>query len=111
MKEGPISPESFQRTMENVLFSTIDKVLNPAPLDTVSQTSALKCEEFASFFQHRVISIRAGIQHTKNNHYDTPEHSPPELTHFSSITEPELRKIVTQTNSSTCALDPVPSNF
>ncbi len=103
MKGGPTSLESLQRTME--------AQLSPAPSDTVNHTSALKCKEFANFFQNKVTSVRVGIADTPNNLYDTPENSPPKLRSFSNITESELRKIVTQTSSSTCVLDPGSSKF
>ncbi|KAG5277515.1 hypothetical protein AALO_G00118500, partial [Alosa alosa] len=94
-----------------VLFSTIDRLLHQTPFDTLSQASSLRCEEFADFFKNKVISIREAIGNTSNMFDSTPKNSPPKLRSFSTITQSELGKIITQTGPSTCVLDPIPTTF
>lgn len=84
-----------------ILFSTINQLLNPAPsTDFLSQASALKCEELAKFFDDKIITIRGGIIDT-GDPYDKMHNKHVTMDQFTSISAAELYKTVTESNSST----------
>ncbi|KAL2095649.1 hypothetical protein ACEWY4_007797 [Coilia grayii] len=93
-----------------VLFSTIEKVLNPAPVcDMLSLATTPKCEEFAEFFTNKILAIRAEIIRDPNYLQDAPIKEPPTLQTFSAITEDDLYKLIKHSKRSTCSLDPIPT--
>ena len=101
-----------------VLFSTIERLLNPPQSYKQSlPASKARCNEFASFFDNKILNIRAGIMNNASTNLasanmcksvDKPRGS---LTSFSAIGEEELRKTISQMTSSSCSLDAIPTPF
>ena len=108
-----------------VLFSTIDHILNPPQsYKQALPASVAKCNEFASFFNEKIVNIRVDIMNvgaagsnlqspsTANSaifgNLDRPRGS---LSSFSIVDEEVLRKTISQMTSSSCSLDTIPTHF
>ena len=105
-----------------VLFSTIERLLDPPQSYKQSPSaSKAKCNEFASFFDNKILNLRAGIMINANTNaantnsqtarwesVDKPRGS---LISFCTIDEEELRKAISQMTSSSCSLDAIPTPF
>ena len=93
-----------------VLFSTIDQLLNTIP--TPPPSSATKCEELAQFFNNKITSIRANITNSRGViDIDTDRPCNTTMINFTCITISELCKTVTQCNSTTSDVDPIPTTL
>ena len=104
------------------LFSTIDHLLNPPQSYKQSlPASKDKCNEFATFFDNKILNIRAGITNTataiplitaSTDVLQRPANeSRGSLNSFCEINVDQLRKIITQMASSSCSLDAIPTPF
>ena len=103
-----------------VLFSTIDHLLNPPQAHKQSiPASTAKCNEFASFFNKKILDIRTDIaNNTSTNTINVArpmcrrvDTSSGRLTSFSEIDEEALRKLISQMSSTSCPLDAIPTPF
>lgn len=96
-----------------ILFSAIDCLLNPSQFcEQISHALQSKCEEFASFFDNKIVNIRAGIVNNVENQKNLiVSDSRGNLNSFCKISERERRKIILQLKSSTCSLDAIPTTF
>ena len=76
----------------------------------LSQSSTVKWEELALFFNNKMVSIRASFAHDGNKaDYSKPCNAT--MGSFSWITLDELHKTISECNSSTSDIDPVPTAF
>lgn len=92
------------------LFSNINRLLNSIPAgDILDQMSSTRCEEFATFFSDKITSIRATIVINADNSINWPNKNLESLSKFTTISDQELHKLVSESKTSTCCLDPVPS--
>lgn len=93
-----------------ILFSTVDQPLNTA--SDPPQFSPSKCEELALSFNNKITSIRDSIAADVNTD-DLSKSCKNDVTmgKFTCITLTELCKTVTECNSSTSCIDPVPTAF
>lgn len=91
-----------------ILFSTIDQLINTAP--PTLQSSTVKCEELALFFNNKITSIRTSITQdgTKD---DSKIQCNATMSTFRCITLQELNKTVLECNSTTSDIDPIPTTF
>ena len=100
-----------------VLFSTIERVLNPPQLYKQSlPASKAKCNEFASFFDNKISNIRADIMSAAASinpsaRCKSVDHSRGSLNSFCAVNEEELRQTILQMTSSSCSLDVIPTPF
>ena len=103
-----------------VLFSTIERLLNPPQSYKQSlPASKAKCNEFASFFDNKILNIRAGIMNNTVTNANAVngamcksiDKSRGSLASFCAIDEEELRKTISQMSSSSCSLDAIPTPF
>ena len=101
-----------------VLFGTIERLLNP--IQSYKQSlpaSKEKCNEFASFFDNKILNIRAGIMtnvassNSQTVMCKSVEKSKGSLISFCAIDEEELLKIILTMTSSSCSLDVIPTPF
>ena len=103
------------RNNARVLFSTIERLLNP--IQSYKQSlpaSKDKCNEFASFFDSKIVKIRAGIMNNVASSTalcKSVENSRGSLSSFCEIDEAELSKIISTMTSSSCSLDVIPTPF
>ena len=101
---------SESKNNSRILFSTIDRLLNPAPsTDFLSHASTSKCEDFARFFNNKITTIRASIPKNPAHPFIQPQENWATMCNFNSISSTDLCEIVTQSKPSSCCLDPVPS--
>ena len=73
-----------------------------------------KCDQFASFFNNKIITIRQNISALKSTtELGLPfsRNSTCVMSHFNWLDLTELDNIVGQLRSSTCCLDPLPTAF
>ncbi|XP_051784214.1 uncharacterized protein LOC127527943 [Erpetoichthys calabaricus] len=97
-----------------VLFSTIDRLLNPSnSKECLLSTSSKTCEAIAVFFNQKINDIRNNIIYLPNTKDPPkPQHSViNKLNSFTRIDLPDLNKIISQLKPSTCVHDPIPTNF
>ncbi len=97
------------------LFSTIDRLVNPARPLPAELYSSEKCNEFALYFKSKVTNIRNNIISIRTGASDshiTPEcHSANTLSSFTPVQNCELHKVVKKLSSATCTLDVLPTKF
>ncbi len=97
------------------LFSTIDRLVNPARPLPAELHSSEKCNEFALYFKSKVTNTRNNIISNRTGASDshiTPEcHSANTLSSFTPVQSCELHKVVKQLSSATCTLDVLPTKF
>ena len=105
-----------------VLFSTIERILDPPQSYKQSlSASKAKCNEFASFFDNKILNIRAEIMKNANTNaantntetasWKSVDKSRGTLISFCTVDEEELRKTISQMTSSSCSLDAIPTPF
>lgn len=89
-----------------VLFSTIDRIVNPAP-SSVPASSVEECNKFLAYFVEKVKGIKASI--TPPTLFLTPpDVSPTLLSEFTPISLNNLLDIVSHMHLSSCGLDTLP---
>ena len=97
-----------------VLFSTIDKLINPPRQIPIDLHSSVKCNEFVTYFTSK-ISIRDNISASSYGGYDhlsfAQHYFANTLSNFAQIQSCELQDVVHQLSSSTCALDAMPTKM
>ena len=104
-----------------VLFATIDHLLNPPQSykQSIPPSEAI-CNDFASFFDSKIVNIRAaitsnvastGTQIAITASSNNVVHSRGVLNSFYPVNTEELTKIISQMSSSSCSLDVVPTPF
>uniref|UniRef100_A0A8C6LDP1 Reverse transcriptase domain-containing protein n=1 Tax=Nothobranchius furzeri TaxID=105023 RepID=A0A8C6LDP1_NOTFU len=93
------------------LFYTINSLLNP-PTNPHTDTSIDKCNRFMDFFTNKVASIRYSISRTFRYPFDTTlPHTLNTFSDFSAATQTEVEKTIKSMNTSTCPLDPLPTQL
>lgn len=97
-----------------VLFTTIDKLINPPPSVHSELLSTDKCNEFAEFFKDKISKIRTAVATKQVSKYTEIDPAPRPMSSFVSfnpINENVLKKAINNLKSSTCASDPIPTSF
>lgn len=61
--------ELINKNLNNprILFSTIDSLINPAPLSPCDFFSNTKCNEFSAYFRDKITTIRMNISQTRSD--------------------------------------------
>ena len=100
------------------LFKTLDQLLHrrtPSILPSHDTRDGLT-ERFAEFFTHKITKIRSDLAAVREHYPNMPEdsnihqiNSTFSLSNFPPATEAEIRKLVTQSPSKSCGLDPIPT--
>lgn len=96
------------------LFSTIDRLINSSSHISSELLSVDKCNEFAVFFSNKVTAIRDNIENTMPHTLVTvPPHSGANssMSDFSVVDFSTLNKVISLLKSSSCPLDPIPTDF
>ncbi len=92
-----------------VLFSTINKVLNPIAT-TFPEVSPAVCNDFLEFFITKIQNIRSNI--TNSGNVSFVDHcNLATLTSFEPVSLSDLIDIICHMKHASCLLDPVPSFF
>ena len=105
-----IFQKSSQTYNSRVLFSTIDKLLNPCATSE-PPASPQKCEELANYFSNKIISIRNNIPTSASDHLSPQSNRKNIMNNFNSITLEELKQIVSKIKPSYYMFDPIPATL
>ena len=98
-----------------ILFSTIDRLVNPVFNNLNNFSSGERCEEFAAHFRDKIDIIRSDLvqrqsantmQNLVSEHASVCEET---LESFVLVDTDMLSKVVSQLKPSTCFLDPIPT--
>ena len=68
---------------------------------------------FASFFSNKVLKLHSALksQLTNTSPHTEPSHVPTSLTFFYPVTREEFSKLISQSSSTFCDLDPIPTSI
>jgi hypothetical protein len=104
IKENNGDQKSLFRIANTLLFRKQESML---PTHT---SDALLADEFGEYFQEKIDKIR---QSFKPNDYKFPvsQSAIPKLKMLEAISEDELKKMISSTNSKSCPLDPIPTTL
>ena len=100
-----------------ILFNTVDRLTNPPTRIAQEFLSTAKCNEFASFFNNKIDTIRQGISSSMPGRKIMSPQTPPNragmttMSKFIPINCKTLEKIMSRLKPSTCALDVLPTSF
>ena len=99
---------------QKVLFKVVDQVLHKrTTLLPTATTPTQLAESFSTFFDDKVKKIRVHIDASDDTDAITEPDADAEpqvqLSSFSSLTQEEVRKIISKSSNSTCELDPLPT--
>ena len=95
------NPQKLWRVLGDVLHRLPAKIL---PLIKPPQ---LLADRFVEFFTEKIEKIRSTFSAFANLQHITPD-SPPMLFTFSTVTEDQVTKVITNSPSKSCSLDPWP---
>ena len=95
------------RNNPRALFSTVDRLVNPAPTP-VPVLSNIDCEMFLSFFINKITNIRNSIVPLTTPTVTVVCPTPPPLSEFNQISIAHLTKILSKMHPSSCPLDVIP---
>ena len=93
------------------LFKIIQS-LTTLESDHSNTTSALNCEDFANYFENKILTLRQDLPPTTETlkeleaSYSTPKST---LDNFERLNLPEITKVLASVRPTTCPLDPCPS--
>jgi len=86
------------------LWRTFNSVLGDVSTD---ETSELSADQYATFFQNKVDSVRSATESTPL--YDVPYRLTSTLDDLNSVTTDEVKKLINSAPCKTCQLDPAPT--
>ena len=86
------------------LWRTFNGVLGDV---SINETDGLSADDFATFFQEKVDSVRSSTQSTPL--YDVPYRSTPTLEEWTVVTADEVHKLIGVALCKICQLDPAPT--
>ena len=94
--------------MTNQLMFKSKSVILPSHTETQDMA-----QQFAQFFNDKIDRIRDEIRH--NQEPGSPDEqigvNPPQMDSFAPVSEEEMRKIILNSNSKYCTLDPIPTSL
>ncbi|KAK6179717.1 hypothetical protein SNE40_012018 [Patella caerulea] len=79
-----------------------------------SDTDQQLADKFSFYFLNKISTIRTNLALNSEDGIScntNPTVLPPSLSSFSTVSEPELSKIITSCSSKSCSLDPIPTQF
>uniref|UniRef100_A0A3B3CU78 Reverse transcriptase domain-containing protein n=1 Tax=Oryzias melastigma TaxID=30732 RepID=A0A3B3CU78_ORYME len=95
-----------------VLFSTIQKLINPS-VKTSNCFTKEKCQEFADHFKAKIDMVRLEMSQSCTENFDSYDFRmfDEELGAFDIVEATTLKKVISQIKSTTCTLDPIPTTL
>lgn len=98
-----------------ILFTTVNRLTNPPVPVPPELLSVNKCNEFATFFNDKIQSIRQIINSSISNNYMLPLYPNRDniinMTQFENINHKTLEETVLHLKPSSCCLDILPTNL
>ena len=96
------------------LWANLNSILNRSSRSTlptfVSGTSM--ATSFLNFFSDKISVLHSKLKPDSTSpHSPPPPHNPPSFTHFSRVTEDEIRAAILSSSNSSCALDFIPTKL
>ncbi len=102
---------------QKLLHRIVNKLLHKTPESPLPSYRSLEelIEKFADFFSDKIMIIREKLNaennqrtnHTPHEHEEN--HSFPSLNNFAEASEEEIRKLIIESASKSCDLDPIPT--
>ena len=100
------------------LFKIMDKILNPTKAITLpsSESDSTLAKKFSDFFLNKIIKIRHDIvqqpsTYTSNNNVCSTGQITTCMSSFKLVSLEYITKMIISSKSSTCELDPIPTEF
>ena len=93
------------------LWCVLGDVLHrlPAKILPSIKPPQLLADRFVEFFTEKIEKIRSTFSASVNLQHITPDSPPPMFSTFSTVTEDQVTKIITNSPSKSCSLDPWPT--
>jgi len=97
------------------IWNAINTLLDRKPtshLPSVASSKSLS-QMFATFFSDKILKLHTTLKSSSTllSPHTSPRHTPTNLSYFSSVTEEEVSKIISQSSNTYCDLDPVPTSL
>ena len=106
--ENSKDSKSFYRNTNQILGKTSEKIF---PND-ISENELP--EKFSNYFNDKIKLIRQKLDEDYSDHtplYADSPHSDSQFTSFHTVTEDEVRRIISNSSKKTCSLDPIPTSL
>ena len=96
------------------LWNCINRILHrsqSSPLPDCSDYTSL-ANDFGKYFEDKIDNIRAILNSSDCKEEQTkPHYTPPNLSHFNTVSEDEVRKLMSSSPNKSCNLDPCPTSI
>ena len=96
------NPQKLWRVLGDILHRL------PAKIFPSIKPPQLLADRFVEFFTEKIEKIRSTFSASVNLQHITPDSPPPMFSSFSTVTEDQVTKIITNSPSKSCSLDPWP---
>ena len=73
------------------------------------ESSKSLADHFATFFSNKIMKIRESFSSSESCNRVHPPFDPPTLTIFTQVTQDEIGKIISNSPTKSCLLDPLPT--
>ena len=96
------------------LWKTINNLLHRSAIPSLPNLSSVTstAQQFANFFSEKVTKLRTSIPSVNQSpHSPQPPHSPPKLTELCPTDIDKITKLVLQSPTKQCELDPIPTSL
>ena len=97
------------------LWNSINTILHrksTSPLPSIASPKSLS-QMFATFFSDKILKLHTALKSssTFSSPHIAPRHTATILSSFSSVSEDEVSKIISQSSNTFCDLDPIPTSL
>ena len=97
------NPQKLWQTLNDVLHRSAAKVLPSV------NSPQLLANKFVELFTEKITNIRQSFANSNPPHYTDSDLTPPVFSAFSSVAEDQVAKIIKNSPSKSCSLDPWPT--
>ena len=103
IQDNHTNPQKLWRVLGDVLHRLPAKILPSI------KPPQLLADRFVEFFTEKIEKIRSTFSASANLQHITPDSPPPMFSTFSTVTEDQVTKVITNYPSKSCSLDPWPT--
>ena len=106
MVTNAVNSKKLWKTVNTLLHRSSTPALPSLPADSLPN-------EFASYFSNKIEDLRSSISTDSSSspHFPSSTHSTDELSHFTPVTVEDVIKVVLDSPSKQCDLDPIPTSL